>query len=170
LAHLPVNYRYEHPQEQGREYIVAITTGAASKQTRRIAGNDASTLTVEYPWGVPPSPGDTFEVYPIVGMPEAVNPSQGYMANWNNKAATADDGNNFGRLWRHLFILEHLAQDTQWDRDKQRQLNKDVAGLDSKGDIGRFLLPRIRQAVTGVGNGGNPAVDTVLARLEAHQA
>ncbi len=165
LAALPVNYRYDNPQEQRREYIVSITGGAGYKQTRRIAFNDASTLTVEYPWGMVPAAGDTFEVYAIVGMPEAVNPAEGYMANWNNKSATADEGNNFGRLWRHLFILERLAADSQWDRDKQRQLNKDVAGLDSKGDLGRYLLPRIRQAVNAVGNGGNPAVDTVLARL-----
>jgi hypothetical protein len=170
LQSLPVNYRYAHPTEQGREYIVAITGGSGYKQTRRIAASDASSLTVEYPWGVIPSPGDSFEVYPIVGMPEAINPAEGYMANWNNKAATADDGNNFGRLWRHLFILQRLASDHAWDRDKQRALNKDVAGLDGKGDLGRFLLPRLRQAVDAVGNGGNPAVDAVLARLEAHQA
>jgi hypothetical protein len=169
LAPPAVNFRYDNPQQQGREYIVSIVSGAGAKQTRRIASNDAASLTVEYPWGVPPSAGDMFEVYPIVGMPEAVNPSQGYMANWNNKSATADDGNNFGRLWRHIFILERLAQDTQWNRDKQRQLNEDVAGLDGKGDLGRYLLPRIHQAVNGVGNGGNPAVDVVLAQLEAHQ-
>lgn len=170
LAPLPLNYRYEHPQEQGREYIVAITSGAGYKQTRRVAANDASSLTVEYPWGVIPAAGDTFEVSAIVGMPEAINPAQGYMANWNNKAATADDGNNFGRLWRHIFILERLAEDSLWDREKQRRLNADVAGLDGKGDIGRYLLPRIRQAVSAVGTGGTPAVESVLARLEAHQA
>ena len=103
-------------------------------------------------------------------MPEAVNPAEGYTANWNNKAATKDEGNNFGRQFRHIFILERLAAENAWDRSKQRQLNKDVAGLDSKGDIGRYLLPRIRQAVNKEGNGGNPAVDTVLAALEANQA
>ena len=103
-------------------------------------------------------------------MPEAINPAEGYTANWNNKAATADEGDNFGRQFRHIFILERLAAENAWDRDKQRQLNKDVAGLDGKGDFGRFLIPRLRQAVDAVGNGGNPAVDTVLAALEAHQA
>ena len=170
LGPLPLNFRYQNPGEQGREYIVAITAGSGYKQTRRIASNDSSTLTLEYAWGAIPAAGDAFEVYAIVGMPEAINPAEGYMANWNNKAATADEGNNFGRLWRHIFILEHLAGDTQWNRDKQRTLNADVAGLDGKGDLGRFLLPRIRQAVNAVGNGGNAAVDTVLARLEANQA
>ncbi|MEO8604897.1 MAG: penicillin acylase family protein [bacterium] len=120
--------------------------------------------------GVTPAAGARFEVYAIVAMPEAVNPAEGYMANWNNQAATADDGNNFGRLWRHLFILERLANDSAWDRAKQRQLNKDVAGLDGKGDLRRSLLPRIRQAIDGVGNGGNNAVDSVLTQLEANQA
>jgi hypothetical protein len=170
LAPPAINFRYANPSQQGREYIVSITAGDGYKQSRRIAANAGATLTLEYPWGVVPSPGDAFEVYAIVAMPEAVNPAEGYMANWNNKAATADDGNNFGRLWRHIFILERLARDSEWDRAKQRQLNADVAGLDGKGDLGRFLLPRIRQAVNGVGNGGNDAVDTVLARLEAHQA
>jgi Penicillin amidase len=173
LGPLPVNFRYSNPSEQGREYIVAITGGSGYKQTRRVAGNDAGSLTIEYPWGVVPSAGDTFEVYPIVGMPEAINPLEGYMANWNNKAATADDGNNFGRLWRHIFILERLATESEtaaWNRTRQRQLNDDVAGLDGKGDLGRFLLPRIREAVDGIGNGGTAAVDTVLAQLEAHQA
>jgi hypothetical protein len=170
FAPLPVNFRCANPAQQGREYIVAITSGEGYKQTRRIASNDASSLTVEYPWGVIPFTGDTFEIYPIVGMPEAINPLEGYMANWNNKAATADDGNNFGRLWRHIFILERLAAENAWDRTKQRQLNNDLAGLDGKGDLGRYLLPRIRQAVDAVGNGGDPAVDTVLAQLEAQQA
>jgi hypothetical protein len=170
LAPPPVNFRYDNPTQVGREYIVTITTGAGAKQTRRIASNTAATLGLEYRWGTVPEAGDTFEVYAIAAMPEAVNPSEGYLANWNNKAATADEGNNFGRLWRHIFILERLATETAWDRTKQRQLNADVAGLDGRGDLGRFLLPRIRQAVDAVGSGGNAAVETVLARLEAHQA
>ncbi|MGH7787557.1 MAG: penicillin acylase family protein, partial [Candidatus Binatia bacterium] len=170
LGAQPVNFRYDNPGEQGREHIVAITSGAGYKQTRRIAANTGNALTLEYPWGVTPIAGDTFEVYAVVGMPEAINPSEGYMANWNNKSATADDGNNFGRLFRHIFILERLAADTAWDRDKQRRLNADVAGLDGKGDLGRFLLPRLRQAVDAVGDGGNAALSTVLAQLEAQQA
>ena len=63
-------------------------------------------------------------------MQEAINPSQGYTANWNNKAATADDGQIFGRQQRVITILERLAADSDWTRDEQRQLNKDVAGLD----------------------------------------
>lgn len=165
----PYNYRYENPDQRGTEYSVSIMTGSGAKQTRRIASNTSDTLTIEYPWGVTPSGGDTFEVYKIVAMPEVINPAEGYTANWNNKQATADEGNNFGRQFRHIFILERLAAENAWDRNKQRLLNKDLAGLDGKGAFGRYLLPRLRQSVDAVGNGGNPNVDSILAALEAHQ-
>ena len=172
----PVNFRMENPSQQGSEHIVTITAGDGYKQTRRIASNTADTLTLEEPWGVVPSPGDLFEVYEIVAMPEAINPGQGYTANWNNKAATADEndafsddvGRGFGREFRSTFIMERLAADSSWTRDDQRQLNKDVAGLDPRGKLGRYLIPRLREAVDAVGTGGNPQVETVLAALEAH--
>jgi hypothetical protein len=170
LSALPMNYRYDNPTQVGAEYVVSIVGGSGGKQSRRIASNAGNALTLEAAWGVTPAPGDRFEIAKIVGMPEAINPAEGYTANWNNKAATKDEGNNFGRQFRHIFILERLAAENAWDRAKQRQLNKDVAGLDGKGDIGRYLLPRIREAVDKEGNGGNPAVDTVLAALEANQA
>jgi hypothetical protein len=164
----PYNYRMENPTEKGSEYIATITGGDGYKQTRRIASNSDDTLTLEENWGFVPSPGDLFEVYEIVAMPEAINPSQGYTGNWNNKAATADDGSGFGREFRSTFIVERLAADSDWSRAEQRQLNKDVAGVDEHGKLGRYLIPRLREAVDGVGNGGNPQVDTVLAALEAH--
>ena len=164
------NFRYDNPTLQGAEYIVTIIGGTGYRQSRRIASNDNDTLTLEFDWGVTPDPGDLFEVYEIVAMPEAINPSEGYLGNWNNKAATADDGDNFGRNHRVAFILEQLAADSSWDRDKQRQLNKSVAGLDGKGQFGRYLVPRLREAVDSVGNGGNTDIDTVLAALEAHNA
>ncbi len=170
LSPPPFNYRYLNPTDQGQEWVVSITSGVGFKQTRRIAANTASTLAIEFPWAVTPAAGDTFEVYEIVAMPEAINPAEGYLANWNNKAATADEGDDFGREHRNTFILEALAAENAWDRDKQRQLNKDVAGLDGRGRLGRYLVPRLRQAVDRVGNGGEPAVDTVLAALEAHEA
>lgn len=169
LAPLAYNYRLNNPTQQGSEYIVVITGGAGYKQTRRIASNNNDTLTLEENWGVTPAPGDSFEVYKVYGFPEAINPPSGYSANWNNRAATADFG-PFGRQHRVIDILERLSSDSSWSRDDNRQLNKDVAGLDGKGAFGRYLIPRLRQAVDGVGNGGNVAVDTVLAALEAFQA
>jgi len=164
------NYRMTHPTEKGSEYIVTITGGAGYRQTRRIASNAPDTLTLEEDWGVVPSAGDLFEVYEIVAMPEAINPAQGYTGNWNNKAATADDGRGFGREHRSTFVVERVAADSDWNRAEQRQLNKDVAGVDEHGKLGRYLVPSLRLAVDGVGNGGNGDVDTVLAALEAHNA
>jgi len=162
------NYRMDNPTQKGSEYIVTIIAGDGYKQTRRIASNTDDTLTLEEDWGVVPSAGDLFEVYEIVATPEAINPPQGYTGSWNNKAATADDGRGFGREFRSTFVMERLAADSDWSRAEQRQLNKDVAGVDEHGKLGRYLIPRLRLAVDGVGNGGNPDVDTVLAALEAH--
>ncbi len=165
-----INFRYTNTTQLGSDYLVAITGGTGYKQTRRIASNTADTLTIEFPWGVNPGVGDTFEIYEIAAMPEAVNATEGYTANWNNKAATADEGDQFGRQHRNVDILERLASENAWTRVKQRQLNKDLAGLDGRGAYGRYVIPRLRDAVDAVGNGGNPAVDTVLAALEAFQA
>jgi len=174
LAQPVINFRYENPTQRGVEYYVTITTGAGARQSRRITGNAGDVVSIEYPWGGAPSgtpaPGDGFEIYAIVAMPEAVNPSERYLGNWNNKAATADEGNNFGRQFRSIFILERLAANDAWTREAQRQLNADLAGLDGDGNVGRFLVPRLRAAVSGVGNGGVAEVDAVLAALEAHQA
>ncbi len=170
LSAPPTNLRYDNPAIQGGEYIVSIMSGTGFKQSRRIASNTNDALTLEADWGVIPDATSTFEVYEVVAMPEAINPSQGYLGNWNNKAATADDGENFGRQHRAIFINERLAADTSVTRDDQRQLNRDVAGLDGKGAFGRYLVPRLRQAVDAVGNGGNGDVDTVLAQLEAYMA
>ena len=164
----PPNFRLDDPAQQGSEYIVTIIGGTGYRQTRRISSNTDAALTLEEDWGVTPAPGDLFEIYEIVAMPEAINPPQGYTTNWNNKAATADDGRNFGRQQRSIFIAERLAADSTWTRNEQRQLNRDLAGLSGEGNAARYLIPRLRQAVDGVGNGGNPDVDIVLAALEAH--
>ncbi len=163
----PPNFRYLDPMQVGSEYVVAILSGAGGKQTRRIASNTGSILEVEYPWGVVPEAGDAFEVYEIVAMPEAINPAEGYLANWNNKAATADEGLTFGRQFRHIFILERLAATAGWNRAEQRQLNRDVAGLEGKGALGRFLVPRLQQAVQAAGAAAAD-VEAIVDRLVAH--
>jgi hypothetical protein len=167
LAPPQVNARYADPDGDITEFILAITSGDGYKQTRRIAGNDQDTVTLEFPWGVVPSPGDTWEIQEILGMPEAINPSEGYTANWNNKAATRDPGSGFGRQHRVVFILERLAADGAWDRVKNRMLNEDVAGLDGGGRFGRFLVPRLREAVDD--QGANAEVLAALAALEERE-
>ena len=57
-----INFRYQNPTQLGTDYVVRVISGAAAWQSRRIASNTASGLTIEYPWGVVPAPGDTFEV------------------------------------------------------------------------------------------------------------
>jgi hypothetical protein len=101
-------------------------------------------------------------------MPEAINPSELYTANWNNKAATADEGADFGRQHRNTFILEALAHEDSWDLEKQIRLNDDLAGLDGRGRYGQLLIPRLRQAVDASGDGGNPQIEAVLSALEVH--
>jgi len=167
MAPDPINYRYNNPGLRGHEYVISIISGTGGKQTRRIASSTATSVTIEYAWGATPAAGDRYEIYEVYGMPEAINPAEGYSANWNNKAMWSDEGDNFGREHRVTYVLERLQADASWNRTKQRQLNKDLAGLDGRGKLGRQLIPRIRQAVDAIGNGGNPAVDTVLVALEA---
>ena len=76
LASAAINYTYDNPGDNGSEYVVAITAGNGYKQVRRISSNTADTLTLEHPWGVIPSVGDTYEVYEIWATPEAMNPSR----------------------------------------------------------------------------------------------
>ena len=52
LSALPINYRYDNPTQVGAEYVVGIVAGTAAKQTRRIASNTGTTITVEAAWGV----------------------------------------------------------------------------------------------------------------------
>lgn len=163
-----INYRYDNPGDQGSEFVVSIISGTGAKQTRRIASNTDDTITVEFAWGQTPAPGDHYEVYEIVAIPEAVNPSEGYIGNWNNKASVSDDGDNFGREHRATFILERLAANTSWNRADQRQLNKDLAGLDGRGVLGRQLVPRLREAVDA--NCNTMALDALVDTLEAHNA
>jgi len=167
LAPPALNFRYDNPTLQGSEYVVTITSGTGARQSRRIASNTNDDLTIESDWGVNPAPGDTFDVSEIVAMPEAINPAEGYSANWNNKASTADDGRGFGRNHRVAFILERLAAENAWDREKQRQLNKDLAGISGSGNRGRYLVPRLRQAFDDSCS-GDATIEAVLLALEAH--
>jgi hypothetical protein len=163
-----VNFAYDNPGNAGSEYIVVISGGTGHRQSRRVASNSSTTLTLEENWGVTPAVGDTYEVMEVIATPEAINPSQGYTANWNGKASKATVTVT-GREYRHTFILQRLSLEPTADRDFSRQLNKDVAGLDGDGKRGRYLLPRLRQAVNALG-GLTPAEDATLSALEANNA
>jgi acyl-homoserine lactone acylase PvdQ len=168
LSALPINFAYDNPGELGAEFILKIVGGAGLGQTRRIASNSADTLTLEEPWGVVPSPGDLYEVMEVIAMPEAINPGEGYTANWNGKASVATTPAS-GREFRHIFILERLGLEIDADREFSRQLNKDVAGINPE-KIGRYLLPRLRDAVDALGDQGDPRVLPTLEALEANSA
>jgi hypothetical protein len=168
LSPEPVNFAYDNPGDAGSEYIVKIVGGAGQGQTRRIASNGATVLTLEEEWGVVPAPGDLYEVMEIIAVPEAINPSEGYTANWNGKASVATTPPT-GREFRHIFILERLGLELDADRSFNRQLNKDVAGIDPE-KIGRYLLPRLRDAVDTLGDQGDARVLPTLAALEAASA
>lgn len=168
LSPEPINFAYDNPGNPGSEYIVKIVGGAGVGQTRRIASNGADTLTLEEDWGVVPAPGDRYEVIETIAMPEAINPLEGYTANWNGKASVATTPPT-GREFRHIFILERLGLETDADREFSRQLNKDVAGIDPEKN-GRYLLPRLRDAVDALGDQGDARVIPTLEALEAASA
>lgn len=163
-----VNFAYDNPGDLGSEFIVKVVAGTGEAQTRRIASNSAGTLSLEEDWGVVPAPGDLYEVLEVIAMPEAINPSEGYTANWNGKASVATTPPT-GREFRHIFILERLGLETDADREFNRQLNKDVAGINPE-KIGRYLLPRLRDAVDALGDQGDPRVIPTLEELEANSA
>jgi len=163
-----VNFAYDNPGALGSEYIVKIVAGTGHAQTRRIAGNSATELTLEEDWGVVPAPGDRYEVMEVIAMPEAINPGEGYTANWNGKASVATTP-PLGREFRHIFILERLGLETDADLEFSRQLNKDVAGINPE-KHGRYLLPRLRDAVDALGDQGDVRVIPTLEALEAASA
>jgi hypothetical protein len=168
LSPEPVNFAYDNPGDTGSEYIVRIIGGSGAVQTRRIASNTTNTLTLEEDWGVVPAPGDLYEVMETIAVPEAINPAEGYTANWNGKASVATTPPT-GREFRHIFILERLGLAVDANRAFNRQLNKDVAGIDPEKN-GRYLLPRLRDAVDALGDQGDPRVLPTLAALEAVSA
>jgi hypothetical protein len=151
-----MNYTYDNPGDNGSEFVVAITAGNGFKQVRRITTNTTTTLTLEHPWGVVPSAGDTYEIYEIWATPEAMNPVEGFTANWNNKQAKANEimlAQN-GRNHRVELLLEQLKDMAAVDRDQLRDLNKYVAGVVEPGTPARYLVSRLQAAITAHGDCG----------------
>jgi hypothetical protein len=161
----PINFTYDNPGDNGSEYVVAITSGTGYRQVRRVVSNTANTLTLEDPWGTLPANGDTYEVYEVWATPEALNPSEGFTANWNNKQAKANEImlSQNGRNHRVEAILEQLSTMTTVDRDQLRDLNKYVAGVVEPGNPGRYLLTRLAQAIAAEGDCGD-VDDALLAQ------
>jgi len=89
--------------------------------------------------------------------PEAMNPAEGFTANWNNKQSRANDImlSRNGRNHRVELILEQLSLDNSIDRADMRNLNKYVAGVVDPGTLGRYLLTRLQQAIAFGGDCGS---------------
>ena len=150
----PLNWVYDNPDDNGEEFIVVITAGDGYKQSRRISSNTDDTLSLEHGWGVIPSVGDTYAVYRVWATPEVINPAEGFTANWNNKQAVANDyyGNGHGRQHRAEVLFEYLARDDSIDRNDLHAFNQLAAGVIDPGTPGRYLLPRLAEALAAHGD------------------
>ncbi len=166
-----INFTYDNPDNNGAEYIVQITAGDGIAQTRRIASNTDDTLTLEHPWGKVPSAGDTFAVYQIWATPEAMNPAEGFTANWNNKQARANEIllSQNGRNHRVEVILEQLSLDGSIDRTGNiggqpfvlTTWNSDEIVDESLNIVKWWLNPETQ--LEAVKNGGQSGLKSVMA-------
>ena len=100
----------------------------------------------------------------------SVNPTQGWLTNWNTKPADRSyiqEGNSHDEHWgeiyrsdRMAFLLAHNAQMTFED---VQAIEYDVGSMDSSTDTVRaaapFLVPIIRQAYDALVAANSPLVD-----------
>ncbi len=101
----------------------------------------------------------------------SVNPTQGWLANWNTKPAAGkpyiEEGNSHDEHWgeiyrsdRIAFLLAHNAQMTLADVEA---IERDVGTMDNSTDTVRaaapFLIPYIQQAYANLQAAGSPLVD-----------
>jgi penicillin amidase len=113
-------------------------------------------------------------------VPRSINPRQGYLANWNNKASIDFDNmasGNFGKQFRVRRIQQLLADPTliyersasgdpvKFTPDDFRALERDIARLDGSGLRVEFLRGYISQAVNEVG-GGDAQLEQAKQMLE----
>ena len=116
-----------------------------------------------------PLPGDgqaewTGDTLPI---PSSVNPTQGYLANWNNKPAAdydSADSRYFGKQWRLLDLQARLSgQKISWQG--MHDIAEDIARVDQQGRESRYLLPLFLKGVQASGS-LTPAAMQALALLQ----
>jgi len=101
-----------------------------------------------------PFPGDgsaewTGELRP---NPSAINPAQGWLANWNNKpSADYDSGDEatFGKIFRVTEIQERLAAGPV-SVDTMKDIPRDIARVKGLGREARFLKPYLLAGLDGV--------------------
>lgn len=101
-----------------------------------------------------PFPGDGSAEWPggILPIPTSINPSQGYLANWNNKPSVDyDNADNqiLGKQFRLWDINDRLATGVI-SLDDMRDIPKDIARVKTVGREARFLKPYLLQALADV--------------------
>ncbi|MGM0400458.1 MAG: penicillin acylase family protein, partial [Chloroflexota bacterium] len=101
-----------------------------------------------FPW-----PGDGSQEWledEVREIPHAVNPDQGYLVNWNNKASVGFDNGDavlLGKQDRVLEIEEILAAEGSISWDDMRDIPIQIAAFELYGDETRYLRPYLLAAV-----------------------
>jgi acyl-homoserine lactone acylase PvdQ len=104
-------------------------------------------------------------------QPQAINPPQGYLANWNNKQAPkfrSNDANfNYGPIHRSLFlekrIREAVSSGKKLTRSDAVNLVMDAATVDLKG---QEVYPLVLRVLGSEAPGGDPVLQRMRDRLE----
>jgi penicillin G amidase len=91
----------------------------------------------------------------VVPMPKAINPTQDWLASWNNKPALGwhnPDNRAFGKQFRVLDIFARLERAGLISEDSVADIEKDVSRSAEGGDgkESRYLLPYLLAALTAV--------------------
>ena len=113
-----------------------------------------------------PFPGNGSAEWPggILPIPTSINPSQGYLANWNNKPSVDyDNADNqiLGKQFRLWDIIDRLATGVISLED-MREIPKDIARVKAIGREARFLKPYLLMALADV-----PPAHPLAAQAEA---
>ena len=134
--------------ETSHNFIVATKDGdIAYWQSGHVPQRVDGSYVGRFPW---PGDGSAEWTGAIRPLPFAINPSQGYLANWNNKAeASFDNGDesNFGPQFRLLRILDLLKADDSVTVEDMNRFVKDIALIGGLGMESRFVLDPMLAAV-----------------------
>lgn len=100
----------------------------------------------------------------------AVNPTQGWLANWNTKPAEKpyiQEGNSHDEHWGEIYRSDRiaflLAHDDRVNLKDMQEIERDVGTIDNSTDTVRaaapFLIPRIEAAYANLQGAASPLVD-----------
>ncbi len=118
-----------------------------------------------------PFSGDGSAEWPggLMPMPKAINPAQGFLANWNNKPSVEyDNGDSqiFGKQFRLWDLQDRLAVRHLLTLEEMRDIPKDIARFGGLGRESRFLRPYLLAALDAVPP-SHPLAGRARAILEA---